>query len=373
MGRYDGQYHDHMIHGSGVYSSAQGGWTYTGALDRDRPTEGEVVEADGRRFKVTYDKDCAFIFANPKATSKVGVVCDPASPAQLHAALSRAEAAEAELRTLKALLSEPDDTLQQHFAEWQQVDGFLQSLRKMGDKALREVFNAFSDVNKEAFTDFMGGPDVTTMSIKAMKEELVDLGGSTDGCLERADVVSRLLEARRLSENTIDEEEHGNKEHNPLRISKQGLVKVLAAKNVVLSEVLVDELMQRCDTDGDGEIDWHEFRTLVRSSSDLEMMFKGLPLERVLAACFLRGPANDALGPFFRQQHSDVVAAVRKAGYMIVKMTMDVIETQKKVEENQAASGRGAKFGEELKGGSFEAFLEGVTGLTGEPHPDLDW
>ena len=57
---------------------------------------------------------------------------------------------------------------------------------------------------------------------------------------------------------------------------------------------------------------------------------------------------------------------------MIVKMTMDVIETQKKVEENQAASGRGAKFGEELKGGSFEAFFEGVTGLTGEPHPDLD-
>jgi hypothetical protein len=102
------------------------------------------------------------------------------------------------------------------------------------------------------------------------------------------------------------------------------------------------------------------------------MMFKGLPVERVLAACFPRGPPNDALGRFFRQQHSDVVAAVRKAGYMIVKMTMDVIETQKKAEENQAASGRGAKFGEELKGGSFEAFFDGMTGLTGEPHPDLD-
>jgi hypothetical protein len=247
---------------------------------------------------------------------------DPTLSAALHAALSRAEAAEAELRTLKALVSEPDDTLQQHFAEWKQVDGFLQSLRKMGDKALKKEFNSFSDVNKEAFTGVMG--------------------------------------------------EHGNKEHNPLRISKQGLVSFLAAKNVVLSGEQVDELMQRSDTDGDGEIDWHEFRTLVRSSSDLEMMFKGLPLERVLAACFPRGPANDALGPFFRQQHSDVVAAVRKAGYMIVKMTMDVIETQKKVEENQVASGRGAKFGEELKGKSFKAFFEGVTGLTGEPHPDLD-
>ena len=34
------------------------------------------------------------------------------------------------------------------------------------------------------------------MSIKAMKEELVSLGGSADGCLERAEVVSMLLEAR---------------------------------------------------------------------------------------------------------------------------------------------------------------------------------
>jgi hypothetical protein len=248
---------------------------------------------------------------------------DPTSSATLHAALSRAEAAEAELRTFKALLAEPDDALQQHFAQWQQLDGFLQSLRKMGDKALSEEFNAFADVNKEAFTDVTG-------------------------------------------------EEHGNNEHSPRRISKQGLVAFLAAKNVVLSEGQVDELMQRSDTDGDGQIDWHEFCTLVRSSGDLEMMFKGLPLESVLASCFPRGPANDALGPFFRQQHSDVVAAVRKAAFLIVKVTMDVIDRQRKAVENQTASGRGAKFGGELKGGSFEAFFEGVTGLTGEPHPDLD-
>ena len=41
-------------------------------------------------------------------------------------------------------------------------------------------------------------------------------------------------------------------------------------------------------------------------------------------------------------------------------------------EEKQAASGRGAKFGGELKGRTFEAFFEGVTGRTGEPHPDPD-
>ena len=37
------------------------------------------MEADGRRFKVTYGKDCALIYNNPKAKSKVGVVCGAAA------------------------------------------------------------------------------------------------------------------------------------------------------------------------------------------------------------------------------------------------------------------------------------------------------
>jgi hypothetical protein len=74
VGRYDGQYHEDMMHGRGKYTSAQGGWTYSGFLERERPTEGELVEADGRRFKVTYAKDCAFITHNPKAMTKVCVV-----------------------------------------------------------------------------------------------------------------------------------------------------------------------------------------------------------------------------------------------------------------------------------------------------------
>jgi hypothetical protein len=115
----------------------------------------------------------------------------------LHAALSRAEAAEAELRTLKALLAEPDEPLRQRFAESQKLDGFLRSLRKMDYTALRKEFNAFC-VNKEAFTD-------------------------------------------------VTEVENGNKERNPLRISEQDLATFLAAKNVVLSAGQVDELMHRSD------------------------------------------------------------------------------------------------------------------------------
>ena len=67
------------MHGRGVFTSDQGGWTYSGFLERDRPTEGELVEADGRRFKVTYAKDCAFITHNPKAICKVCVVCGAAA------------------------------------------------------------------------------------------------------------------------------------------------------------------------------------------------------------------------------------------------------------------------------------------------------
>jgi hypothetical protein len=79
VGRYDGDFNKSDFHGRGVFTSAQGGWTYSGALERDRPTEGELVEADGRRFKVTYRKDCAFIDENPEAKTKVGVVCGAAA------------------------------------------------------------------------------------------------------------------------------------------------------------------------------------------------------------------------------------------------------------------------------------------------------
>ncbi len=32
------------------------------------------MEADGRRFKVTYAKDCAFIFSNPEPKTKVCIL-----------------------------------------------------------------------------------------------------------------------------------------------------------------------------------------------------------------------------------------------------------------------------------------------------------
>ena len=65
-------------------------------------------------------------------------------------------------------------------------------------------------------------------------------------------------------------------------MSKQGLAALFAAKKMTLSEGKVEELMSRFDTNGDGQVDWREFLTLVRSSTELEMMFKALPLQRLL-------------------------------------------------------------------------------------------
>ena len=79
VGRYEGEYQHDEFHGSGDFFNAKGGWTYSGGFERDRPTEGELVEADGSRFNVTYVKGCAEIFKNPKPKTKVGVVCGAAA------------------------------------------------------------------------------------------------------------------------------------------------------------------------------------------------------------------------------------------------------------------------------------------------------
>jgi Ca2+-binding EF-hand superfamily protein len=220
---------------------------------------------------------------------------------------------EAEVQKLKAQL-EATATFAQHpdlalshqiYAEFLEIDGFLKGLRAMDDKALREAFKQFADIQNK---------------------------GS---------------------------------------MSKQGLAKMCELKNVTLSQGKLEELISRIDTDGNGEIDWLEFRALARSSSELEMMFKALPLERVLAACFARGSADDPLKPFFSQEHSDVVAGVRKAGHIHVEMIVALIKKQNEARAKEQLGAGGAKYGGEFKGETAEKFFEGITGICGEPHPGV--
>ena len=75
--------------------------------------------------------------------------------------------------------------------------------------------------------------------------------------------------------------------------------------------------------------------------AELEMLFKALHLERVLAACFARGTTDDPLQAFFSQQPSDVVAAVRKAGPIIVEMVAGLIKKQNEARAKDQGAGGG--------------------------------
>jgi len=240
---------------------------------------------------------------------------------------------ESEVHKLKAQLAateaavEPSDASpEQYFAKWQFWDDCLQTLKQLDDPALMEEFKKFADIQKDP--DNKRGKKLTGAAADASTDAL-------DQC----------------------------------RLSKQGLAALFAA-NKTLSDAEVEELMLRFDTGGDGEVRWHDLRALVRSSSELEMIFKGLPVERVLAACFTSGAAEDPLGAFFSQQHSDVVAALLKARHIVVGMVAALIKKQNEAVVKDLGAG-GAKYGAVLKGGTVEAFFEGATGICGEPHPGV--
>ena len=66
--RYEGQWHEDEMHGEGTFTAA--GWCFSGNLEHDRPTEGELKESDGRHFRVSYRRDCAVIQDRPTPASK---------------------------------------------------------------------------------------------------------------------------------------------------------------------------------------------------------------------------------------------------------------------------------------------------------------
>jgi hypothetical protein len=72
VGRYEGAWENGTKHGHGTFTG-KAGWCFTGAFAHDRPTQGELTEADGRRFAVQYAADCPFIQHCPTPSSKVRV------------------------------------------------------------------------------------------------------------------------------------------------------------------------------------------------------------------------------------------------------------------------------------------------------------
>eukprot|EP00802_Teleaulax_amphioxeia_P009581 Tamp_09601.p1 GENE.Tamp_09601~~Tamp_09601.p1 ORF type:complete len:384 (-),score=76.18 Tamp_09601:385-1536(-) len=72
------------MHGRGTFTTAA--WIYTGSLAHDRPTEGELTEAGGRRFRVEYPADCALMNNCPIPKTKTPVD-PPAAPGSGHGGL----------------------------------------------------------------------------------------------------------------------------------------------------------------------------------------------------------------------------------------------------------------------------------------------
>jgi len=68
--RYEGEDRDDKMHGQGTFTKHRG-LSYTGTFLQDRPTQGVLTEADGRRFDVTYASDCACIDKGPAPKTKV--------------------------------------------------------------------------------------------------------------------------------------------------------------------------------------------------------------------------------------------------------------------------------------------------------------
>jgi hypothetical protein len=284
---------------------------------------------------------------------------------------------EAEVQMLKAKLEAtatiaaqaPDLSLRQskRCAEWLEVDGFLAGLRAMDDKTLRETFKLFADIQTEAensaATEAATG-DVSDNAAAAEAKEKAAAEAVTEAKEKAAAEAVTEAKEKAAAETVTDKR----------RLSKEGLAKMFKTKNITLSKGKLEELMSRIDTKGNGEIDWLEFRALARSNSDLEMFFKGLPLDRVLASCFARGAADESLEAFFSQKHSDVVAGVQKAGHILEAMIAGHIKKQNeatKARASQEQAAGGAKYGAELKGSTVEKFFEGVTGICGEPHPGV--
>ena len=197
---------------------------------------------------------------------------------------------------LKPAHMRKDPPTMESFAEFQMFGGCLKEVKELEDNALRTLFAEYA---KEA----VPAVDASTPDMKS------------------------------------------------LSLSKKHFADLFKEKyEVTLSEGKLEELISRIDANGDRVIDFNEFRALVRSTSELEMMFKSWPLAQVLAFCFPRGSAAEPLELFFNQHHSEVDAAMRKAGQILTGLTMSMIEQHNDAcaaAKKQQAEGCGAKFGAE--------------------------
>jgi hypothetical protein len=155
------------------------------------------------------------------------------------------------------------------------------------------------------------------------------------------------------------------------RMTRGGLAKALAALNLKHDAGEIEGLMAQVDINKDGEVDFNEFRFLVKSNSYIAMLLKSLELERAVAANMPRGTPDDPLAGFWGMSDSEIKHALIKSVDDNVAVILACIRQHQAAEKKQAESGGFNKFGAVLKGGDIEQFDNGISTIVGQPNPDL--
>ena len=153
------------------------------------------------------------------------------------------------------------------------------------------------------------------------------------------------------------------------RMGKRGLASLMQAHGPAPSDDEVERVLERVDTNANGEIDFAQFCALARVNSDLEQVLRAQRPERVLAAFFRAGTTLEDLGTMSRAEFS---AVVDQAHGPLVQLLVDLGAQMAAVATAQHAAQGKSKFDGELKGGLLEEFYSGVTGICGPPSADIE-
>ena len=155
-------------------------------------------------------------------------------------------------------------------------------------------------------------------------------------------------------------------------MTRGGLAKALAALNLKHDAGEIEGLMAQVDINKDGEVDFNEFRFLVKSNSYIAMLLKSLELERAVAANMPRGTPDDPLAGFWDMTDSEIDAAVGKSVAENAAVIKECVHQRNAAKKKEAETGGFNKFGAVLKGGDIQQFDEGISTIVGEPNPGLE-
>jgi hypothetical protein len=141
------------------------------------------------------------------------------------------------------------------------------------------------------------------------------------------------------------------------RLSKDALAKALAGADLECAEDELEDLVARFDFNSDGEINFDQFCIMVNNNSDVEKVLKSLAIEDVLAAFMPKGAANNALSAFFDMNESQVKTAVVAAVEPVTELIWAAIAKAAKTVQRQSGGG-GGKMGGPLQGGTIDEFYQ---------------